>query len=533
MSFKCLFLIFTAAIALNCSCDRPDAGQDRKEPAYDGPRQTTLDNQNFERGLEGWTITGIETAVSPSAVACYGAGSLLFKSADKANVVVSQSVPYFEDGLYDLTFYYKKSHSGTGACYVAAGSETTRMRMTALEVSPDAWKKGMVRGIEVKDGKMTVEIRCEFLSAGECYVDGLTFDRTDDPFDFVLGGDVSALSLVEANGGKYYWDGEQMDCMKLLKKGGFNIVRLRLYNDPGNPELELPQGSLPLPAGYQDEEDILRLARRAKEEGMQIQMTFHYSDYWSNGGTQIIPLSWQSLDYDGLKAKVYEYTKYFLERMKSQNTVPEYVSLGNETQAGMLYPYGACENMSQMCALYNAGAKAVREVTPDAKIIIHTASGGDVPGCNWLFGELKAHNVDYDVIGASYYPFWTEMAMTTDIIPWAKNISKTFEKPILLMECGYAWNRTLPDGWSGQIAHNGPYDDMTKSGQKKFMLEVFGQIKANPDCNIIGVLYWDPIFIEAGDAGWAEGGDNVVSNTTLFDFEGHALEVWDAFRYNN
>lgn len=525
MNTKSVFLILLSVLMLSCSCEK---SMQQVKPEYDGPRQTNIDNQNFERGLDGWTVVGKVDVVSPSKIACYGAGSVQFKSSGKADATLTQSVPYFEDGLYDLSFYYKKSKSGIGACYIAAGSETTRMRMTALEVSPDAWKKGMVRGIEVKDGKMTVEIRCEFLTeGGECYVDGLTFDKTDDPFDFVLGGDASMLTLVEDEGGKYYWDGIKMDCMKLLKKGGFNIVRLRLYNDPGNPD-HYPSNILP--AGYQNGEDILDLARRAKEEGLQIQLTFHYSDSWTNGGDQYIPHEWAGLGYEDLKTKVYEYTKEILLKLKAQNTLPEYVSLGNETQAGMLYPYGSCQNMSQLCGLYNAGAKAVREVAPESKIIIHSDGGGDYGKYNWLYAELKS--VDYDIIGGSYYPFWTELPVS-DIITWAKDITKTFGKPILLMECGYAWNRTLPDGWPGQLQHNRPYDDMTKLGQKNFMLEVFGQIKANPDCNIIGVLYWDPIFIEAGDAGWAKGEKNVVSNTTLFDFNGNALEVWDAFRYNN
>ena len=361
-----------SVIMLSCSCDK--AKQEDKQE-YDGPRQTNIDNQNFERGLECWTVSGDEEIVTPTSVACYGTGAVRFKSAGKAVAEVTQSVPYFEDGLYDLTFYYKKSKSGTAACYVAAGSETTGMRITAMEVSQDAWKKGMVRGIEVKDGKMTVDIRCEFLAeGGECLVDGLTFEKTDDPFDFVLGGDASMLTLVEQEGGKYYWDGLQMDCMKLLKKGGFNIVRLRLYNDPGNPDY---YPSNVLPAGFQDEEDILNLARRAKAEGLQIEMTFHYSDSWTNGGDQYIPHEWEGLGYEELKVKVYEYTKDFLQRMKDQNTLPEYVSLGNETQAGMLYPYGSCTNMSQLCGLYNSGAKAVREVAPDSKIIIHSDGGGD------------------------------------------------------------------------------------------------------------------------------------------------------------
>lgn len=526
-------LVLICLLSLAVACEKTTPQEDDYVPPVQGPEKvdsvTSLSNASFEEGIVGWTVTGDETALSFSAQAQHGKYSIRLGKFGSGDIVVSQEVSNFEDGLYDLRFQYKKSYDGTGACYIAAGTNSTSLEITSLEASADTWKEGRVRGILVNDGKCQVQIRCESTDNGWCMVDGLNFVKTEDDFMLLKGGDISELTLVEQEGGKYYWEGQETECLELLSNGGFNIVRLRLYNDPGNPD-HYPSNILP--AGIQDEEDILRLARRAKEKGMQIQMTFHYSDSWTNGGDQYIPHEWEGLDYEGLKKAVYDYTKDFLERMVAQGTSPEFVSLGNEMQAGLLYPYGSCENMEQMCGLLNAGAKAVREVVPQSKIIIHTASGGDLGGCQWLYGEMKKYGVDYDIIGASYYPFWTEKAMTADVIPWAQSISKTFGKPIILMECGYAWHPTLPDGKTGQIAHNRPYDDMTKEGQKNFMLEVFGQIKANPDCNILGVLYWDPIFIEAGNAGWALGGDNVVSNTTLFDFQGNALEVFDAFRYN-
>lgn len=528
MRIKFIYLLATAFVFANCACEGPQVpGQNEQ---VDAPRVTKLTNAGFELGFEGWEISGDKAAAKVSDKACHGAKSASLAADAAADVVLTKSVDNFEDGLYDLTFYYKRSKSGIGACYVGTGADVTNLRLTALECSEDVWKVGRVRGIEVRDGNLTVQIRCETeVSGALCLIDGLSFEKADEKFELLKGGDISELTLVEQEGGKYYWDGKEMDCVKLLKEGGFNIVRLRLYNDPGNP------GHYPsniLPAGIQDEEDILRLARRAKEEGMQIQMTFHYSDSWTNGNDQYLPHEWKDMTFPQLKTAVYDYTKDFLQRMKDQGTEPEYVSLGNETQAGMLYPFGSVKNMSQLCDLYNAGAKAVRHTSPDAKIIIHSDGGGDLGKYSWYFGEMKKYSVDYDIIGASYYPFWTNLAVSS-IIPWAKTVTEMFGKPIILMECGYAWNKTLPNGYPGQLSHNGPYNDMTKLGQKNFMLEVFGQIKANPEANILGVLYWDPIFIEAGDAGWAVSGDNVVSNTTLFDFNGNALEVFDAFKYNN
>lgn len=49
--------------------------------------------------------------------------------------------------------------------------------------------------------------------------------------------------------------------------------------------------------------------------------------------------------------------------------------------------------------------------------------------------------------------------------------------------------------------------------------------------------YWvisigTPIYIAAPNCGWAVGEKNVTGNSTIFDFSGQMLPVWDALRYN-
>ena len=351
-------------------------------------------------------------------------------------------------------------------------------------------------------------------------------DPTDETV-LLKGGDISMLSLVEKNGGKYFQDGVETDCVKLLAQNGFNIVRLRLYNDPGNVNYWPSSQMYP---SIEDDNDILSLAKRAKAEGLKIELTFHYSDYWTNGGEQYKPHSWASLNFASLKVKMYEYTKAFLQKMVAQGTAPEYVSLGNEIQAGLLYPEGSVNtSTSQTAALLRAASEAVRKVCPAAKIIIHLDDAGNLAKYNWFFGEMKKYKLDYDIIGASYYPYsgYTNRSVA-EISAWAKNLWTSFGKKVLLMETGFAWSKTLPGGISeGQISDNGPYE-VSKDAQKAFMEELFTAIASSP--YLIGDLYWDPIFIPAGNAGWIQGGPNVVSNSTLFDFEGNALEVFDAYK---
>ena len=49
-----------------------------------------------------------------------------------------------------------------------------------------------------------------------------------------------------------------------------------------------------------------------------------------------------------LKKALYDFTFDFMNKMKAQGTTPEFVSLGNEVQAGMLYPDGSCDNFAQL-----------------------------------------------------------------------------------------------------------------------------------------------------------------------------------------
>lgn len=92
---------------------------------------------------------------------------------------------------------------------------------------------------------------------------------------------------------------------------------------------------------------------------------------------------------------------------------------------------------------------------------------------------------------------------------------------------------TLPDGSVGQIANNGPYNEFSKLGQRDFIADLSNQIKQTTSGRVLGYIYWDPIFIDVPGLGYILGAKNVVSNSTLFDFDGKALPVLDAIKYNN
>ena len=504
-----------------------------------------LDN-GFENNDSAWVIAGVRSSGGHDG----SDYALVHEGASELNSY--QTIDGIEDGYYTLTAWTKNS-GGQDACYLYAADIGSSDAMTAIPRnnfpydSDGVWKKVTVRGFQVTSGRITVGLYTKGGDTSSCLIDNLHLSKENGPYELLIGGDITELSYVEDHGGKFFdFTGEERDPLEILAENGWNIARIRVYNNPGK---GYGDGEYYLPEGYQDEEDALNLAKRAKDAGMQIQLSFHYSDYWSNPGRQIIPYDWQFL-IDGktdeeavqiLNNEIYNFTKEVLMKMNAQGTTPEYVSLGNETRSGMLFPYGSTGNWDTLAGFYNAGARAVRETSLNSKIIIHLDDGGNISTYLNYFRNANQRNVDYDIIGTSYYPYWTNKS-SIQFAAFADSIAKEFEKPVMCMETGFNWTANTGAGAIGQLINNGPYGGAGSSTpllQRDFMIELFNEMQGVNNGMCIGDLYWDPIMIYAGGhTGWAyfEANDsndvNVVDNTTLFDFDGNALPVLSAYKYN-
>lgn len=422
----------------------------------------------------------------------------------------------------------------------------------------------------------------------------LMFVSTAYAQDFIRGGDITELNYIEDLGGKFYdRNGVEGDALEILAKSGMNMARVRLSNNPGK---GTGDGTYYLPAGYQDEADCLDLAKRAKAAGMGIEFTFNYSDYWSNGTRQIIPSEWvkqikeelgvdvkdadflnkmtaeqRSQIQDLLEKIVYEYTLDIMRKLKNQDTVPEYVSLGNETRGGMLFPfantYDASMNRNNfelvfgddvdekndikcpedwdfLVRIMNAGYKAVKEVSEDTQVAFHLDGAPAVGKFTWYIDEIESRGAMYDVIGASYYPAWSD-DIIENCVTFCDELSEKYDKDVLIMETGFNWNDTIKDGSGGQLVDIEAYKDVfppTQEGHKGYITSLCRNLRSVKNDRCIGFLYWDPLMIHVEDkdgnnlSGWAyrESDDgvekNIVENTTLFDFDGKAIESLDAYK---
>ena len=99
---------------------------------------------------------------------------------------------------------------------------------------------------------------------------------TTKPIDRMIGADISWLPQLEAKGTRFKENGRDTDAILLLKKHGFNYIRLRIFVNPENEKGYSPgEGFCGLP-------HTLAMARRIHQTGMKLLLDFHYSDYWAD-----------------------------------------------------------------------------------------------------------------------------------------------------------------------------------------------------------------------------------------------------------
>ena len=308
-----------------------------------------------------------------------------------------------------------------------------------------------------------------------------------------VGGDISVLQSYLDKGVAYYdGNGSRIpDVLKYLKSEevGWNAQRVRLFVNPSRKD---PDGKTDAQV-CQDLDYVVRLCKRIKAEGFALLLDFHYSDTWADPANQWIPKAWASLSDDQLQAKVYEYTKECLQRLKAEGAAPDFIQPGNEISYGMLwsskvdrtartnrcYSDSPQENWTRFVRLLKQATKACREVCPDAKILIHTERSGHPNVLKDIYTRLS--DVDYDQIGLSYYPFWHN---SLQVLSQSLNTLATAfpDKKVQIVETAYYYQ--WPQGIEYDFSDRWPY---TPAGQAAFVKDLITELKKHPNVN---ALYW-------------------------------------------
>ena len=366
----------------------------------------------------------------------------------------------------------------------------------------------------------------------------------------ILGVDVSTY-LEELSHGAKYFDGErEIDPLDALRKNGVDHMRVRIWNNPRSPEGE------DYLAGNCDLDNYIRLATLAKEKGFKLLLDFHYSDFWADPGKQFPPKAWASLPLPELAEAVYTFTKECLLAAKANGVAPEYIQVGNEITNGILWPIGRLTepkqagekrgNYDSLITLLKAGIRACREVTPEAKLMLHLERSNDCQVYQEFFSEMERAEVDYDIIGASYYPYWHG---TPEELFANLKLCRRFGKPIVIVELGYGFTkepyyiggtarRLVVDEERAHIPGVSDVYPLTPEGQAAYIRHILTRAKEE---GVAGIYYWEPLWLpgegicwasEAGQAYIHEEGKSTLNewaNQCLFDYEGKKLPAFDAY----
>jgi arabinogalactan endo-1,4-beta-galactosidase len=283
---------------------------------------------------------------------------------------------------------------------------------------------------------------------------------------FAKGADVSWLPQMEATGYRFYdTDGKEKDCLQLLKERGMNTIRLRVFVNPSQDKA----------SGHCSKEETVAMALRAQKAKMRIMIDFHYSDTWADPAKQAKPAAWANLSFDALQNKVYEHTFDVLTALKKAGVTPEWVQVGNEIPGGMLWPDGSTNNWAQLAQLLNKGYEATKAVNAKIKVIVHVDEGNNNEKFRWFFDKATEHQVKYDVIGLSYYPFWIKKDYSETIADLQKNLNdmaSRYQKEVMVVEVG---------GVDEQVQNT-----------RELLAATIKAVRAVPDHKGLGVLYWEP-----------------------------------------
>ncbi len=334
----------------------------------------------------------------------------------------------------------------------------------------------------------------------------------------LLGADISSLARIEQSGATFRDSGRTGDAVDILRRHGSNIFRLRLFVNPDGDDVEV--NDLPY---------TIALARRIKSAGARLLLDLHYSDTWGDPGHQAMPAAWATLDYAALTGQVERYTDSVVTQLRNAGATPDLVQLGNEVDAGMLWPLGRVHGDSDSTAswgrftgLLQAGIRGVRDaVTPgdSVRIVLHFSQGGDAGATDWFFDHIAAADVPYDVIGVSYYPWWH--GSVTALRANLHSAASRYNHDVMVVETSYPWRS---GGWESMASDVSAMTwAVSPSGQAAFVHDVTAAVASVPDHRGLGVVWWYPeavavpdLFIWGGGSlAWFDDAGNVLAAATL------------------
>ena len=376
----------------------------------------------------------------------------------------------------------------------------------------------------------------------------------------IRGVDISSYQALKDAGVKFYDNqGNEAELMKVLADNGVNYIRLRIWNDPYNSKGEVYGG------GVNSVAQDLKIAKEAAKYDIKILLCFHYSDFWADPTIQQLPKAWKKDANNPTKLAdhIYTFTADTIQQFKNVGATIGMVQIGNEITNGLCGSlgsyttvWGQTQTAKNLTSYLKAGARAVRQYAPNALVALQLESP-NVEKYQYIMDTWERENVDYDVLGSSYYPFWSQ---TTNQLEDIQTLAANYGKLFCVLET--SWMNTLQDadGTTNQLGEGTVNLNVYKvgvQGQVDVLTDQYKTILSQD--NGLGSFYWEPAWIpvkagwinweynkEIADqygTGWASAGavgyhpdykmyyngqpcwgGSGWDNQALFDFNGHPLK---------
>ncbi|SNR56652.1 glycoside hydrolase family 53 protein [Lutibacter flavus] len=330
---------------------------------------------------------------------------------------------------------------------------------------------------------------------------------------FYYGADLSYVNEMEECGAIYKdLNGATKDPFKIFNEAGANIIRVRLWHNPTW-------------TNYSNYEDVKLTISRAKAEGMKVLLDFHYSDTWADPSTQEIPEAWLSEinNTTALGDLLYNYTYMVLNDLANANLLPDIVQVGNEInpmilqQGELQWPIDWVRNSS----LINKGIKAVRDISSaknkEIGVMLHIAQPEN--GLWWFEEATQNGVIDFDWIGLSYYPIWSDYNLSNVSTAFTTLIN-TYNKRLMIVETAYPFTLENADSANNILDNNALVSGYpaTQQGQLDYLNKLQEVIET---AGGEGLIYWEPAWVSTSCSTlWGQGSH--WDNATLFDHNNKA-----------
>lgn len=217
---------------------------------------------------------------------------------------------------------------------------------------------------------------------------------------------------------------------------------------------------------------------------------------------------------------MYNYTLAVSNAFAAANIMPEIIAICNECSNGLLFPTGNYDDngFDPIAELLHSAAWGIKDsdLATQPKIMVHLPNGWDYSLQSWFYDGLLAVgtflDTDFDVMGVSYYPFYTADATLAALKSSLTSMASTYGKEIIVAETDWPTECSSPAYDFPSDASDIPF---SAAGQATWLQDVADIVEAVDGAT--GVFYWEPAWLDNAGLG------SSCETNTLFSSKGEAL----------